>query len=46
MGFLKLLLSMLILAVIVSQFNITIDMNTQYIGMCVLLAGMIAHSEK
>jgi len=46
MGFLKLLLAMFILAVIVSQFNISTDSNTQFIGMCILLAGMIAHSEK
>ena len=46
MGFLKLLLAIFIIAVIVSQFNMTVDINTQFIGMCVLLAGMIAHSEK
>lgn len=46
MGFVKLLLAMFILGIIVSQFNVTVDINTQFIGMCVLLAGMIAHSEK
>ena len=46
MGFVKLLLAVFILAAIVSQFNISVDSNTQFIGMCILLAGAIAHSEK
>lgn len=46
MEFLKFILALLILGVITSQFNISVDANTQYIGLCILLAGAVAHSEK